>query len=909
MHRPLPSAAMSPSRLWPALAVLLPAVSSLLAPMSTVDLTYQLRAGRLMLDTRALLTVDSFTFTVAGQPWLDQQWLAQLVLAGSHELGSWAGLALLRAVLIGVIAAGVLIACRAGGLGPRTASLLALLAYVVALPALALRPQLLGIACFAVVLALLAVRRDRRAVVWLVVPVAVLWANVHGSFLLAPAAVGFALLTDLAARRGGLRRLFVLLMATVVATCITPWGPSVWTYAIDLARDPRLRELVTEWQPPELLSFVGIALAVSGFLAILIVVRAGRRSDWPTVIWLLGLAVLAAMTQRGIPWWAVGAPVALAPILARIIPASSSAGASASATGGRVDRIFGIAIPGIVTLAGLVMLVPWIGADPVLGPPGKLTDAPPGVTAAILAQGRPGRSAVRRPALGLMVRVGRAREAGLRRQPGRAVPAAGLGRVPCGQPRRHRLAGDPRPLGRRHRRRLEDRAGGPRPGDLRGSWLARRVRHAGWAGRRPPLTRGVADAARRRRTAPGVDAMHRASSRGTSRRASGRSTIRASPADGGEIRANVSTLLRTTAVTDAVSGHRLVAAPLRRVSAPRLMRALRLLTATWFLTILVFTPLSRATFLLDPGVIGNDVSNYYAAGQRLNAGHELYRLVPGDRPVPFYPPYVTVPLISPPPIAVLWRGLELLPEQIAIRAWWLGGLVLMTTAVLWVIRRGSLLALAIVATQALDLAWTAWSGNVNAYIIPALVAAWAWHLRRPLLAGVLAGLATAARLTPILLAWWGVVGGRSRFVAAMAVTLLMVLATSLLGAGIQNHLTWLEVARHTASTGASEGSLVLLLTSTGLDPSIAAAVVPAMVIVGIAAVYLFRDRPALGWSAAILAAAIASPVVHNGSWAALLAVAAATIAPFPALGRDETAATSGGLDRPLTPAPAGAAAE
>ncbi len=41
--------------------------------------------------------VDTFTFTVAGEPWTDQQWLAQVVLALGYRVGGWELLAVLRA--------------------------------------------------------------------------------------------------------------------------------------------------------------------------------------------------------------------------------------------------------------------------------------------------------------------------------------------------------------------------------------------------------------------------------------------------------------------------------------------------------------------------------------------------------------------------------------------------------------------------------------------------------------------------------------------------------------------------------------------------------------------------------------------------------------------------------------------
>ena len=60
-------------QLWVFLAVALPVLASLLVPMPAVDLAYQLRAGADILAGNGIPAVDTWTFTVAGTPWLDQQ--------------------------------------------------------------------------------------------------------------------------------------------------------------------------------------------------------------------------------------------------------------------------------------------------------------------------------------------------------------------------------------------------------------------------------------------------------------------------------------------------------------------------------------------------------------------------------------------------------------------------------------------------------------------------------------------------------------------------------------------------------------------------------------------------------------------------------------------------------------------
>ena len=187
---------MSLSRLWIFLALALPVLASLIAALSTVDLTYHLRAGAGILESGTIPTTETWTFTAAGLPWVDQQWGAQTILALVERVGGWTGLVVVRAALVGLIFGCLVVVGRARGLDGRTAALLSLAAFVIAAPALALRPQLLGMALFAVVLVLVVRRRTHPRALWLAPLVVLAWANVHGSFFLGPLVLGLAWLED-----------------------------------------------------------------------------------------------------------------------------------------------------------------------------------------------------------------------------------------------------------------------------------------------------------------------------------------------------------------------------------------------------------------------------------------------------------------------------------------------------------------------------------------------------------------------------------------------------------------------------------------------------------------------------------------------------------------------------------------
>src|SRR5512140_2566606 len=154
---------VSRSTLWRLLAVGLPVVGAIAAPLPSVDLAFLLRAGSEILASGAIPTTDAWTFTAGGSPWLDQQWGSEVLLQLVHGAAGWTGLVLLRAALVG-LAFGLLLATvrrQAPRLGSIAAALLVIAAFIVSANALALRAQLFAIVLFAATLYLLAIRVER----------------------------------------------------------------------------------------------------------------------------------------------------------------------------------------------------------------------------------------------------------------------------------------------------------------------------------------------------------------------------------------------------------------------------------------------------------------------------------------------------------------------------------------------------------------------------------------------------------------------------------------------------------------------------------------------------------------------------------------------------------------------------
>lgn len=410
-------------QLWTFLGVALPALAALLVPMPAVDLAYQLRAGREILDTGAIPTVDTWTYTVAGSPWLDQQWGAQVLLAEAYKWASWTGLALLRAGLVALTFWLLQSTLRSMGCARRPAALLALGAFVVAAPALALRPQLFGLVLFAASMAVVAVRATHPRLLWLLPIFAALWANLHGSFPLILAIIGFAWLDEVgrlwlarAAARAvpkgvqqpgrsavqqrirGSTGIAIIGAVSALATLLNPYGVDAWRYVVNLASNPSVSSQVSEWRPPTPLEPSGALFYVSlliGVAVLLMRVRAdGNRVRLPIfapVATLLAFGLFGILSGRGLAWWALVLPVSAAALahdanLTRLLPRPlAPIGGLLAGDPKRLDRRSPLNdLVAIVLLgAGVALLPAWRPLGPAGVPVATLTYAPQGIAASI----------------------------------------------------------------------------------------------------------------------------------------------------------------------------------------------------------------------------------------------------------------------------------------------------------------------------------------------------------------------------------------------------------------------------------------------------------------------------------------------------------------------------------------------
>jgi hypothetical protein len=274
-----------------------------------------LLSGRVVAQ-HGLPSHDTLTIWAHGRQWVDQQWLAQYVLYELERLGGLRLVLLVHAAFVTAGLGGAAVLARRLGGSARSATWVALPVLVAFWPGAAImRPQSFAYVLFVAVLWLLFEdQRLRSRRVYLVLPVLVLWANLHGSVVVGAAlASGYGLVEVVGSlwrkpRRVDLRSL-VLLVGPWLCVLASPYATSLPHYYRTIFT-AGFGKYVTEWAPMTLtlLHAPVYLLALGG---IWLFGRTGGKTSAFEKLAFVGVALLALDTVRNAVWLALLALILL----------------------------------------------------------------------------------------------------------------------------------------------------------------------------------------------------------------------------------------------------------------------------------------------------------------------------------------------------------------------------------------------------------------------------------------------------------------------------------------------------------------------------------------------------------------------------------------------------------------------
>lgn len=311
---------------------------SALAPqlLNDGDTFWHIRAGEWMLDHRAVLTFDPFSFTFAGKPWLTEEWLSEIIFALAYRVGGWSAVVLLTASAFA--AASGLLAWHLSRFLSRTTTVIAcVLALASVSASLLARPHMLALPVLELWTASLVIARSRKSApsLWLI-PMMALWANLHASFIVGIAlAAAFAIEAMIEGDEVSVTlRSWLLVVLSAIAALATPHGFEGLIFPLKLNAIPAL-QFVGEWQASDLSRLQPFEVG----LAVILYVVATRRIRLGVVrtLLLVSLAYLAFVHARHQMLLAMIAPLLLAEPLGAAFaterPSSRLSGVFATACG------------------------------------------------------------------------------------------------------------------------------------------------------------------------------------------------------------------------------------------------------------------------------------------------------------------------------------------------------------------------------------------------------------------------------------------------------------------------------------------------------------------------------------------------------------------------------------------------
>ena len=276
--------------------------------------------GQWMIAHGAVPHSDPFSYTMPGAPWNAHEWLSELLMAEAYRLG---GLSALN-VLFGfaIAATGIFLAVTLLRFLPPVPAMIVLtfaLAYLG--ENVQARPHILVLPILVLWIGeLLAARQEQRAPGWILIPLMVLWANLHGSFFLGLCLlIPFALEAAIDAKEKwpqALRSWVMISAGSLLAALVTPTGVSGLVFPLKLIGMSSL-SLIREWQSIGFRGFGAFEACLIG--ALLFCLMRGVRVPFIRLLLLLGLLHEGLQHQRYIIIFVLAGAMLLAEPIARTL--------------------------------------------------------------------------------------------------------------------------------------------------------------------------------------------------------------------------------------------------------------------------------------------------------------------------------------------------------------------------------------------------------------------------------------------------------------------------------------------------------------------------------------------------------------------------------------------------------------
>jgi hypothetical protein len=325
------------------------------------DLWWHLKTGQLICEKHQLFHVDPYSYTKSGQPWVDHEWLSEIVIFSLYRLGGWG---LLIAVFAALISSAFLVLYIRSPGKPYIAGAVTVWGAIASVPSWGVRPQIFTLLLASLCLLVLERSYKSKKLLWCLPLLILVWVNLHAGY-----AVGIAFLVifligdaiDLALGQpewpdgfGRLKLLAVALVGSVAAIPLNPYGLAMYRYPFETLHSPSMMAYIGEWQSPDFHQprYLATLLLMLAFLVMPAI--SPRRLRARELLLLIATLYLGLRSVRHVPIFVlVAVPLVSSLIEARFEASGRTLSGSRTPMTAAKLALNGVLLSGFVVFGGI----------------------------------------------------------------------------------------------------------------------------------------------------------------------------------------------------------------------------------------------------------------------------------------------------------------------------------------------------------------------------------------------------------------------------------------------------------------------------------------------------------------------------------------------------------------------------
>ena len=288
-----------------------------LQPITDPDFWWHLKTGEYIIQNHGIPHTDMFSWTRLGSEWVAHEWLSEVFMYGVFRIAGFAGLIVVFALLVTASFWVVYLRFRSGFGHPVIVAVALLLGAIATTLVWGARPQIFTLLFASLFLYILDgyYQKTSDKAIWLLVPLMILWVNLHAGWALGLALIAltlFGILLDVllgTESRDTLKKRAPALLGVLIvcgaAVCVNPNGTRMYSYPLETLTSESMMLFIREWKSPDFhqphFQAVLILLLATFFMLAL----SPKRERPGRLLMLVAMSFAMLRSGRNVPFFAL----------------------------------------------------------------------------------------------------------------------------------------------------------------------------------------------------------------------------------------------------------------------------------------------------------------------------------------------------------------------------------------------------------------------------------------------------------------------------------------------------------------------------------------------------------------------------------------------------------------------------